>query len=80
MLEKPVEFPEMRKFAVGPIKMYRRFVSPIVQVLAKLFGVHVAGYTEARRFEGRIVGSMADNPLQPLVQGRDRPGKMRRIV
>ena len=30
MLEKPVVFTEMRMFAVGPIKMYRRFVSPML--------------------------------------------------
>ena len=29
-LEKPAVFPEMRKFAVGPIKMYRRFASPML--------------------------------------------------
>ncbi len=29
-VEKPVVFLEMRKFAVGPIKMYRRFVSPML--------------------------------------------------
>ncbi len=30
MLEMSVVFSEMRKFAVGPIKMYRRFVSPML--------------------------------------------------
>ena len=29
-MQRPVEFPEMRKFAVGPIKVYRRFVSPML--------------------------------------------------
>ena len=29
-LENPAVFPDMRKFAIGPIKMYRRFVSPIL--------------------------------------------------
>jgi putative membrane protein insertion efficiency factor len=30
MLEKPVVFSEMRRLAVGPIKVYQRFVSPML--------------------------------------------------
>jgi uncharacterized protein len=29
-LERPAVCPDMRKFAIGPIKMYRRFVSPML--------------------------------------------------
>ncbi len=52
----------------------------VVQVFAELFTVHVDRYTKARRFEGRSHGGVADTPLQPLLEGRVRPGKVKRNV
>jgi putative membrane protein insertion efficiency factor len=76
--------PEMRKFALGSIRMYRRFISPMLPPSCR-YWPSCSEYASqaiqrARRFEGRTIGSVADNALQPLVQGRDRPGKMRRIA
>jgi len=54
------------------------FATAFLQVFANLFAVHIARYTKARRVDGRSYGSVADTPLQPILEGRVRPVTMKR--
>jgi hypothetical protein len=51
-----------------------------LQVFAELFAVHLDRGAKVRGFEGRSYGCVEDSAVQPLVEGRVRPGKVKRNV
>jgi hypothetical protein len=54
------------------------FATAFLQVFAELFTVHYVGDKEAWRIKGWCYGCVADTPLQPILEGRIRPGKVKR--
>jgi hypothetical protein len=54
------------------------FATICLQVFAELFAVHYVRYTEAWGSERWSYGCVANTPLQPILEGRIRPSKVKR--